>query len=86
MAKPTPLDALKFGLACGMTFGLGLFLLGLIATFSGIWADAISMIGRFYLSYAPTVSGSVIGGLWAFVDGTIGGAIFAWIYNKLLGK
>ena len=37
--------------------------------------------------YAPAGFGSVIvGTLYALVDGLIVGAIFAWLYNRLLGK
>jgi hypothetical protein len=28
--------------------------------------------------------GSVIGLIWALVDGLIGGAILAWLYNRLV--
>jgi len=30
--------------------------------------------------------GSVVGLIWAFFDGLIGGVIFAWLYNILAGR
>jgi len=30
--------------------------------------------------------GSLIGLVWGFVDGLIGGAIFAWLYNLLAAR
>jgi hypothetical protein len=34
-----------------------------------------------YRGYSITPLGSVVGLIWGFVDGLIGGAIFAWLYN-----
>ncbi len=40
-----------------------------------------------YPGYAPGGFGSVImGTLYALVDGAIGGAVFAWLYNRILGS
>ncbi len=30
-------------------------------------------------------AGAVIGAVWGFIDGAIGGFVFAWLYNKLSG-
>jgi len=62
-----------FALSCGLIWGLGLFLL--------TWW--IIFIGRLYRGYSISPLGSVIGLVWAFFDGLIGGAIFAWLYNLL---
>ena len=37
----------------------------------------------FYLFLGLTLLGSLIGLVWAFFDGLIGGAIFAWLYNAI---
>lgn len=39
-----------------------------------------------YPGYSVTPLGSIIGLVWAFVDGLICGAIFAWIYNAFVPK
>jgi len=39
------------------------------------------MISSLYIGYAATLLGSIIGAIWAFVDGFIGGVIVAWLYN-----
>ena len=36
-----------------------------------------------YRGYTVTPIGSLIGLVWALVDGFIGGAIFAWVYNRI---
>ncbi len=77
------LNIKAFALACGIIWGFGLFALTWwIIAFEGISQD-VTLIGRLYRGYRITPVGSLIGLGWAFVDGLIGGAIFAWLYNIL---
>lgn len=73
-------------MAFGLTWGLGVLVVGLAATFSGMWMEIVSLIATAYVGFAPTVTGSIIGGVWGFIDGFIGGAVFAWIYNWLQNR
>ncbi len=68
-------------LAFGIVWGVGLFILTwwIILT-SGATGEP-TLIGRVYLGYRIDAVGSLIGLLWGFFDGLIGGAIFAWLYN-----
>jgi hypothetical protein len=69
-------------LAMGVTWGAGVLVLGLIGAVG--WGRAmVDVLGSLYLGFRPTPLGSVIGGVWAFVDGAVGGAIVAWLYNRL---
>lgn len=80
------LDVKAFALACGLIWGVGLFLITWwIIAFQGLSPPdaAPPFIGLVYRGYDFTVGGSIIGLVWALVDGAIGGAIFAWLYNKL---
>ena len=45
-----------------------------------------TFIERVYIGYEFTPVGSVIGFLWGFVDGLIGGAIVAWLYNLVAAR
>ena len=45
-----------------------------------------TFIGRVYLGYNISLMGSVIGAVWAFVDGLIWGFIISWIYNFLADR
>ena len=45
-----------------------------------------NLISKVYRGYTITPLGSLIGFLWAFVDGAFGGACIAWIYNSLVGN
>ncbi len=83
------LNVLALGLACGLMWGLGLFLLTWwVIAFEGLEeaAQINTIIGHVYRGYEITPLGSVIGLIWAFFDGVIGGAIFAWLYNLIAGR
>ena len=75
-----------FALTCGLVWGFGLFLLTWwIIGFEGSSA-APTLIGKVYRGYSLSPAGSLIGFGWAFVDGLLGGAIFAWLYNRLSAR
>lgn len=77
------LNVKAFALTCGIVWGVGLFCLTWwIIAFDGSVAGP-TLIGRLYRGFTFTPLGSVIGLVYAFFDGLIGGAIFAWLYNKL---
>ncbi len=78
------LNVKAFALACGIIWGAGLFLLTWwIIAFDGATGDP-TLIGRLYRGYSISPLGSLIGLAWAFPDGLFGGAVFAWLYNKLI--
>ncbi|MFQ5904151.1 MAG: hypothetical protein ACE5JO_10715 [Candidatus Binatia bacterium] len=61
--------------------GRGIFLLGLAGSVG--WGVAlVEVMGSAYLGFQPNLTGSLIGGIWAFVDGAIGGIAIAWLYNR----
>lgn len=80
------LDVKALALACGLLWGLGLFFLTWwVIFFDGASGDP-TIIARVYRGYSLSPVGSVIGLLWAFFDGLIGGAILAWLYNLIAAK
>jgi len=77
------LNIKAFSLSCGIIWGLGLFCITWwIIAFEGATGDP-TLIGRLYRGYTISPVGSVIGLVWAFFDALIGGAIFAWLYNRI---
>ena len=77
------LNVSAFALACGILWGLGLFALTWwIIAFDGSTHE-ITLIGRVYRGYDISPLGSLVGLVWGFFDALIGGAIFAWLYNRL---
>lgn len=80
------LNAKAFALTCGLIWGLGLFALTWwIIAFDGATGER-TLIGQLYRGYTISPAGSVIGLVWAFFDGSIGGLIFAWLYNLIAGR
>ena len=77
------LNIKAFALACGLMWGIGVFgLTWWIIMFEGTTGE-VPFLGHLYRGFNISPLGSVIGLIWAFFDGLIGGAIFAWLYNKL---
>ena len=80
------LNVKAFALTCALVWGVALFLLTWwIMLLEGATGD-VTFIGRIYWGYDISAMGSIIGLAYALVDGLIGGAIFAWLYNLLLGR
>ncbi len=76
------------GLALGILWGLGVFFLGIAAlVIPGQWGDQmVWILGNVYVGYDASVVGALIGAVWGFADGFIGGALLAWLYNLLAEK
>ena len=69
-------------LTLGLFWGIGNFIVGIMAIYG--WGQAyVNTLGSLYIGFAPTWPGAFVGLGWAFVDGLVGGAIFAWLYNKI---
>ena len=65
-------------------FGAGsMFLLAWWLILNGNAEGPTTLLERMYIGYSFTPLGSVIGALWGFVDFAIGGAIAAWLYQKI---
>ncbi len=80
------LNVKAFALTTGIIWGAGLFVLTWwIIVFEG-QTGAQTMIGLVYRGYNISAVGSLIGLIWGFVDGLIGGFIFAWLYNLIASK
>jgi hypothetical protein len=43
-------------------------------------------MASFYIGFKPTFLGGVIGAIWGFIDGAIGGVIIALVYNAIARK
>lgn len=77
------LNIRAFGVTCAFVWGLGLFFLTWwVIAFDGATGE-VTLLGRIYRGYNISPIGSVIGLVWAFADGLIGGVVFAWLYNIL---
>jgi hypothetical protein len=71
--------------AIGVLWAIYVLFLGWIAAF-GWGRELVRVLSSLYIGYSPTFVGGIIGGIWAFVDGAIAGAIIAWVYNLVAKK
>jgi len=80
------LNVKAFTLTFGILWGAGLFFLTWwIILFEGASGDP-TFIGRFYVGYNISPSGSILGFLWGCADGSICGLAFAGLYNFITRK
>jgi len=82
-ANAMKLDLKVFSLTAGLLVGLGVFLMTWwLVAFEGSTGD-MTFLGRLYKGYNISPIGSLIGFVWGFVNGVIGGGLFAWLHNKI---
>ena len=80
------LNVKAFALACGLIWGLGLFMITWwVILFDGA-SGGPTPISSVYRGFNISAGGSFLGLLWGLGDGLIGGAVFAWLYNRLLPR
>lgn len=75
-----------FALACGILFAVWMLLAGIVAVMFPDWGTRfMDVVGAFYPGVGGVAFGQVIvATLYALVDGLVGGAVFAWLYNRLV--
>ena len=79
------LNVKALALACSILWGSAVFLVTWwVIVISGASGE-ITWLGHIYLGYNISPAGSLIGLGWGLVDGFIGGAVLAWLYNRFLG-
>ena len=75
------LNIAAFALAFGVWWGGAVFLLTWWLILLGADAGTMSLLQTAYIGYTLSPLGSLVGLVWGFFDGAIGGAILAWLYN-----
>ena len=76
------LDTKAFALACSILWGSAVFLVTWwVIILDGATGDP-TWLGQIYRGYSISVVGSFVGLGWGLVDGLIGGAVLAWLYNR----
>ena len=76
------LNPKSFGLACGITGGIGLFLVTILWVIGGMAGQTLVKLHKIFIGYDITWLGAFIGLAWGFVGGFIGGSVLAWLYNS----
>lgn len=81
------LDIKALGLAFGILWGGAVLLVGLVnLVWTGYGVQFLQLLSSWYPGYhaTPTIGEVVIVTLYAIVDGLVGGAVFGWLYNRLV--
>ena len=75
------------GLAVGLgvSWAVCMLFVGWTSIF-GWGVKFVETMSSVYIGFTPTFLGGAIGAIWGFVDGAIGGAIIALIYNAIVRK
>ncbi len=76
------LHSKAFSLSCGIISGFSVFLVGILGSL-GIGTSFVESLSGLYPGFTASLLGSVVGSIWAFIDGLILGGIFSWLYNRL---
>ncbi len=79
------LNVKALAVALGVAWAICVLFVGWASMF-GWGTKFVEMMASVYIGFAPTFFGAVIGAGWAFVDGAIGGAIIAFVYNAVAKK
>jgi len=81
MAKQK-LSVLSLGLAIGILCAIYMFFIGAVAWLFNWGTGLVELISSLYIGFSATLAGSIIGAVWAFIDGFIAGVVIAALYNK----
>ena len=76
------LNVKAFGLACGIVWGVLVFLLTISVVIRGGSGELTGKLARFYIGYSTSFAGAFIGLIYGFISAYIAGAILAALYNK----
>ena len=77
----TKLSCCGLAFAFAITWGLGMFLLG-VANIYCSWGEALlDVLSSIYVGFDSTMKGAMIGLLWGLLDGFIFGLLIGCIYN-----
>lgn len=75
------LHPVRLGIALGITWAIGMFLLGLCSWHFNFGVDLLDIMASLYPGFAPSLMGSLMGALWGFVDFFITGLLIGFFYN-----
>ncbi len=87
------LNAKMLGLILGIVLGLVIFIATNWLVLKGpqlspsgeyVMGPHLELLSQFFIGYKVSFLGSVIGFIYGFAVGTIGGAMIGWIYNRIV--
>lgn len=79
------LNVKALAVAIGVSWAICMLFLGWVSIF-GWGVKVVEVLSSVYIGFAPTFLGGIIGAIWGFIDGAIGGVIIAFVYNVIARK
>jgi hypothetical protein len=76
------LNVKALALSLGATWSFFMLCIGWTSMF-GWGTRVVEVMSSVYIGYAPCFVGGIIGALWGFLDGAVGGLIIALVYNAV---
>ncbi len=79
------LKPLALGIALGSVWGASVCITTWISCYTGyghVFLETMAL--SIYPGYTITPVGSVLGLVYGFIDGLVGGAVLAWVYNRIV--
>jgi hypothetical protein len=80
------LNVAAFGLAGGILWSAGMFVLTWLGISGYGSLNAASIAKAYYVGYSVSPAGSIIGAIYGFFDAGMGCALLALLYNRLIKK
>jgi hypothetical protein len=83
------LNVKALALTAGILWSVAMFLTGIAhLIWPGYAAAFLQVMASIYPGYeaSPTIDSLVLGTLYGFLDGSIAGLLFAWLYNTFAGQ
>lgn len=77
------IDSIRLGLSTGILWAGGLLFLGIFVSLFNWGTPLMVVLASIYKGYGASISGIIIGTLWALLDGFFAGFFVGWLYNKL---
>ena len=79
------LNANAFGVGLGLLSGLVIFIATnwLVIKGGSTVGPHLNLLGQYFIGYRVTFAGSLIGFVYGFATGWIGGVTIGWLYNKI---
>lgn len=74
-------NPLALGLSIGFIWAISLLIVSILNVASNWGGNTLFLVSEWYLGYDLTMGGMLVGTIWAFFDGFIGGFLVAWLYN-----
>lgn len=77
------LNVKAFSLSLGLMWSVGILFLSLLSLVTDSYGhNIVEFLSSVYIGYSVTPMGIPIGMIYAFIDASVGGLVFSWLYNK----